>query len=236
MDFNRYITPANEEFRHGWVIKSMTSLARDSTNRKLLDVGAGASPYRDALLGLGYEYHSHDFNSYSPQTESSPGGLQNETWSYHSHDFVCDILDIPSLHKYDFIVCTEVLEHVPDPVRAFSHMVSLLNPGGVLVVTVPFMSLMNQAPYWFQSGLSPFWFEYWGARNSLATIEISVFGDYVDFMNQELTRTIPMLVKLRGLRFILNHVYQTLRRLRQPQNAEILSSGGFGSVYIGKLL
>src|SRR5262249_45792477 len=41
--------------------------------------------------------------------------------------------------KYDFIICSEVLEHVPDPVeRAFDTLSKLLKPNGALILTVPY--------------------------------------------------------------------------------------------------
>lgn len=41
--------------------------------------------------------------------------------------------------RYDFVVSSEVLEHVPDPVdRAFQNLAKLLKPGGVLLLTTPY--------------------------------------------------------------------------------------------------
>jgi SAM-dependent methyltransferase len=41
--------------------------------------------------------------------------------------------------KYDFVICSEVLEHVAPPVdRAFRTLAGLLKPSGVLILTIPF--------------------------------------------------------------------------------------------------
>jgi SAM-dependent methyltransferase len=41
--------------------------------------------------------------------------------------------------KNDFVICSEVLEHVPPPVSpAFTNLRRLLKPGGLLVFTVPY--------------------------------------------------------------------------------------------------
>ena len=41
--------------------------------------------------------------------------------------------------KHDFVICSEVLEHIDPPVqRAFEGLFSLLRPGGVAILTVPF--------------------------------------------------------------------------------------------------
>jgi SAM-dependent methyltransferase len=42
--------------------------------------------------------------------------------------------------RMDFVICTEVLEHVPPPVQpAFDNLHRLLKPGGFAIVTVPYM-------------------------------------------------------------------------------------------------
>lgn len=45
--------------------------------------------------------------------------------------------------SFDCVLCSEVLEHIPDDMKAVSELRRVLKPGGVLVVTVPF-----QKRYW----------------------------------------------------------------------------------------
>jgi 2-polyprenyl-3-methyl-5-hydroxy-6-metoxy-1,4-benzoquinol methylase len=40
-------------------------------------------------------------------------------------------------NRYDVIFCTEVLEHLEKPHVALANLVAALNPGGILVLTVP---------------------------------------------------------------------------------------------------
>src|SRR5208337_2514632 len=40
--------------------------------------------------------------------------------------------------SFDCILCSEVLEHIPDDSKAVAELRRVLRPGGVLVVTVPF--------------------------------------------------------------------------------------------------
>ena len=52
-----------------------------------------------------------------------------------------DLLNIPAgdVGRYDFVLASEVFEHVPAPVeRAFSSALKLLKPNGVLIFTVPY--------------------------------------------------------------------------------------------------
>lgn len=52
-----------------------------------------------------------------------------------------DVTDIPDTmnNQFDFIIASEVLEHVAPPIdRAFLNMRRMLKPGGVLIFTVPY--------------------------------------------------------------------------------------------------
>ena len=59
---------------------------------------------------------------------------------YHTEPYL-DICDVNSkdYEKYDFIISSDVFEHVPPPVeKAFHNMYRLLKPGGVCIFTVPY--------------------------------------------------------------------------------------------------
>lgn len=51
---------------------------------------------------------------------------------------------------YDVIVCTQVLEHVPNPFLAAAELCRILKPGGLLLLTVPAAYPYHSAPndYW----------------------------------------------------------------------------------------
>ena len=52
-----------------------------------------------------------------------------------------DILELPAEYRNacDFVICSEILEHVAPPVqRAFDNLYAMLKPGGLLVLTVPY--------------------------------------------------------------------------------------------------
>ena len=140
-------------------------------------------------------------------------------------------LALPADARADVILCTEVLEHVPDPIRAFEKFSKLVNSGGYLIITVPFSSLMHQAPYWFQAGLSPFWFEYWAKEFNIEVVELTVYGDYIDQMSQEMTRLFPFLRHFPGATKATSWL---LEKYRNRLSKEVLSSGGYGVLFVGK--
>jgi SAM-dependent methyltransferase len=61
---------------------------------------------------------------------------------YHT-DPLLDIMKAESVANYqpvDFVVCSDVLEHVPPPaITAFNNLRRLVRPDGVLILTVPYL-------------------------------------------------------------------------------------------------
>lgn len=230
VNFKREIRVDNQQFRNTWITDKLQQIRQNIPDEGLLiDVGAGLSPYKEIIENLGIEYVSHDFNSYSPRRDDP--GLQDAEWTYPKHLINCDILEIPEIKKYDVVLCTEVLEHVPDPVRTFEKLCNLVNYQGYVLISVPFLSLMHQSPYWFSSGLSPFWFEYWANEYELEIIELTVSGDYIDLMKQEAGRLLDVRYFPRILRYILPKVIEVFRYLIPTSVKE---SGGFNTLCLLK--
>jgi 2-polyprenyl-3-methyl-5-hydroxy-6-metoxy-1,4-benzoquinol methylase len=212
----------NQVTRDAWVSsrirKRVNSLEGQAIS--LLDAGAGQQPYRSLIESLGVTYKSHDFNSYVPKLVDA--GLHTEEWPHLEHDYVCDLLDLPVSKSYDIVLCTEVLEHVPDPVAAITHLAKLVRPSGYLIVTAPLLSLIHQAPYHFSSGLTPFWYQHWLPKNNLEIVELAQHGDYADLLSQEFRR----LSRLPGI------IQKPLAKLIRPFiSRETANSGGF-SVFV----
>jgi SAM-dependent methyltransferase len=229
--FDRLSSVENALARNEFVTEALHSRSIDLPSKKLLDVGAGEMPYKSMARELGFLYRSHDFAQYDGHGDWL--GLQNDSWRTTGHDVVCDILEIPDSEQAGVILCTEVLEHVPDPVRAFQKLADLCLPGGRLIVTVPFLSLMHQSPYWFQSGLSPYWFQFWSRKCSLEVESLTVSGDYADLMLQELRRSGTVYVGFRA-RLLARLTTRLIRDIRRKASVDLLLSGGFNTFFIGR--
>ena len=71
---------------------------------------------------------------------------------YPDIDIVADIQNMPGVpdESYDSIICTQVLEHVPNPFLAINELHRVLKPGGRLFLTVPFLNNLHMVPhdYW----------------------------------------------------------------------------------------
>lgn len=49
--------------------------------------------------------------------------------------------------SFDVVLCTEMLEHVPEPQRAIDEMRRVLRPGGLLLLTTRFLFPIHDAPH-----------------------------------------------------------------------------------------
>jgi 2-polyprenyl-3-methyl-5-hydroxy-6-metoxy-1,4-benzoquinol methylase len=233
MKINRVVNQGNDNFRHIWV-KNKLELIKGDNKNTLLDVGAGLNPYKDFYQELGWQFKTHDFSNYIPKQVMQNNdniGLHDNYEKYPKHDYVCDIQDIPETEQYDLILLTEVLEHVPDPVATLKKLHKLLNHGGYLVITVPSQSLIHQAPYYFSSGLSQYWFIHHSNNLNLSIKELLINGDYSDFLGQELSRTLGSRRKILGLSYLMRILKKFFRFYLSK---EINSSSSFGVYYVAQ--
>ncbi len=166
--WHRYDIQDHENFRHSKITDFLNSIFIGKTVETILDIGSGSQPYRAMAEQIGFKYIGHDFAKYTIEKSDEFFGLHNSEQPKVFPEIICDAMEIPESLKFDVILCTEVLEHIPDPVALLQKAVNLCKPGGYLIFTVPGSSWTHQAPYYFSSGLSPFWFEFhlkkFGAR------------------------------------------------------------------------
>jgi len=118
-----HVGTTNESARVKWIEETLKKIPEGLT---ILDAGAGELQFKKFCSHL--KYIAQDFGQYSGDGEI---GLQTGTWDNSKLDIVSDIVSIPLPdHSLDAIMCTEVLEHIPDPVRAIKEFNRLVKPGG----------------------------------------------------------------------------------------------------------
>jgi len=175
----------NESNRELWLEQTLRDIPAGS---RILDAGAGTQRYRRYCPHL--KYVSQDFAQYDGRGDSV--GLQTGEFDYGKLDIVSDITQIPEpASSFDAILCSEVLEHVPDPIAAIKEFARLLQTGGRLLLTAPFCSLTHFSPYHFSTGFNRYWYEKHLTENGFRISELRSNGDYFSYLAQELRR-VPM--------------------------------------------
>lgn len=148
--------------RDQWVKREADKLPPAS---RVLDAGAGASKYSPFFAHCRYE--TQDFCQY-----------QGELVKYLKPiDYVCDITKIPvEDSSFDAILCTEVLEHVTDPMAVLAEFSRLLKPGGKVYLSAPLGTLLHMEPYHYYGGFTHFWYQHWLAKNGFSIDYMSPQG------------------------------------------------------------
>ena len=186
MSIKKLVVPSigqdNHDKRREWVINQLKCLPQGC---RLLDAGAGTQQFKKYCAHL--DYVSQDFAAYVPSEDGA--GLQNDKWDYGELNIISDITNIPEPDEsFDAVLCSEVLEHLPDPNAALEEFGRLLKKGGVLLITAPFCSLTHQAPYFFSTGFSKFYYEHWLSELGFEGIETEANGSYFEYLAQEAKR------------------------------------------------
>jgi SAM-dependent methyltransferase len=172
---------------------------------RVLDVGCGRQPFRNTFETKGYQYLSLD-------TQQSPES---------SVDFICEIdqllpREILDAAPFDFIFCTEVLEHVADWEMTFRNFYQLLAPGGKLLITCPHFYPLHEVPYDFWRP-TPYALQYYGNKFELNLLYQKNAGSTWDVLGTILgaSHTVPISRRFadRLISRIAKHAHQILLSL-----------------------
>ena len=168
----------NEITRVKWIEQTLKAVPSGLT---ILDAGAGESQFKKFCSHL--NYIAQDFGEYKGEGDT---GLQTGSWDNSSLDIISDIINIPLPDQsVDAVMCTEVLEHIPNPVAALAEFSRLIKPNGYLLITAPFASLTHFAPYHFASGLSRYFYEHHLKEYGFTIIDLQLNGNYFEYIAQE---------------------------------------------------
>lgn len=103
---------------------------------RLLDIGCGNSPFRHLLDPANTQYQGIDVE------QASSFGYRNPDTVYY------DGKVIPFADgSFDAVLCTEVMEHVPEAGPFVSEMHRVLKSGGMAIVTIPWSARFHYQPY-----------------------------------------------------------------------------------------
>lgn len=98
-------------------------------DRLFLDAGSGGGHFSQAAERLGSRVISLDVGL---------NLLKEVGKKCDSKKVLGSVLNLPVKRNYfDIVLCTEVIEHTPNPLNALRELSSVVIPGGLLILTVP---------------------------------------------------------------------------------------------------
>ena len=170
---------SNSVNRDNWVINELSSLEPGS---KIIDVGAGEQKYKSYCEHL--DYVSQDFCQYDGKGNH---GLQTGNWNVKDINIVSDILNIPVENDFfDCVLCTEVLEHVPDPELVIREINRICKLGGTILLTAPFASKYHFAPFFYSTGFSKYWYQFHLSKNGFLINSTQFNGSFSNTLISDL--------------------------------------------------
>jgi SAM-dependent methyltransferase len=170
-----------------------------------LDAGSGRSPWKPLLAARGIRVLSLD-------VEDRAGEV----------DIIADLQDMPDIEDGSIttVLCTQVLEHLPRPWDAIGEICRVLTPGGYLILSVPHLSVIHEAPHdyyrYTRYGLRTLC-----ERSGLEVVQIEESGGLLSFLSHAISMVLfCTLAAVPGLRWItwkinlaLIHIFSAADRL-----------------------
>jgi SAM-dependent methyltransferase len=121
---------SSREYLEKWIREAAASVPPGSL---VLDAGAGESPYAGWFAS--HRYESADF-------------AQVDKAYSQSLTYMCDLRELPVEDgRFDLIIMTQVLEHLPEPGPVLTELRRVLKPGADVWFSTPLFYAEHEQPY-----------------------------------------------------------------------------------------
>jgi SAM-dependent methyltransferase len=118
---------------HHLIIEFLEECAREHARGTMVDIGCGAKPYEPVFRNSVTSHIGVDI-------PDSPHGISRIDVTGSAYD-----TGLPD-SSCDVVLCTEVLEHLEDPIAGVREMRRVLTDEGVVILTVPLFWPVHEAP------------------------------------------------------------------------------------------
>lgn len=103
---------------------------------KVVDIGCGNSPFKHLIKSEKAQYIGLDVEEAKYFDYANPEVIYFDGENLPFDD-----------NSIDYFICTEVIEHIPDPTKLISEMQRVLKPTGKGIITLPWSARFHFAPY-----------------------------------------------------------------------------------------
>ncbi|MFA5032818.1 MAG: class I SAM-dependent methyltransferase [bacterium] len=154
----------NTRFLHRQRINSFLEITKSISNvNRALDIGCGTGIYSELLLGVSKEIFATDIKKtvLFPKNKSSFIQMDLQMLGFKENTF-------------DFIVCSEVLEHIENLNSGLKEIYRILKPNGIVLISVP-----NKTSIFWVKNYIKFYFTYF--FNKAPSIIRQEYKKHIDF-------------------------------------------------------
>lgn len=141
-----------EEDKEWWMLRYhyyYETLEAHAPGRRLLDIGSGPGYFLEAGRERGWDVLGFEASPIAADYTKARGiPVVNDFFSAGK---------VKDLGRFDAVSLALVLEHLRDPVALIREAISVLNPGGLLLVISPNDFNPLQMVLWKQMGFKPWW-------------------------------------------------------------------------------
>jgi len=141
---------------------------------RLIDIGCGDMPFKQCLPDGVVQYDTLDM-------EARTEGVT----------YIASAMDMRIIadNTYDSAICFEVLEHVPNPFVAVAEINRILNDQGVLIISVPHMWPIHEAPHDYLR-FTCFGIKHILEENHFEVLEIQTSGGILTYLGHNISTVI----------------------------------------------
>lgn len=173
----------------------LSAIRTTTAGSRILDAGAGESRNRNLITHQTYI--------------AVDAACGDPAWDYGDLDVVADLEQTPfGTNSFDLVICTQVLEHVRDPLRVLKELCRVSKAGGALCLSAPQGWGVHQPPFDFYR------YTHFGLRHLLESAGYDVLSiapscGYFGYLANRLTvfpKTLFWQIERRWLRLMLSPV------------------------------
>jgi len=137
--------------------------------------------------------------------------------------------------SFDTVICTQVAEHVPEPLRLFAECARVLRPGGHLILTTPQTEETHEQPHdYFR--YTRYGLQYLAVAQGLHVSVLQPFGGAVQTLALLAARELPKAYRVPALHGVANVVVAAINIAGSILDRLWLATGDRHTITAGHLL
>jgi len=119
-----------------WLMRDLLAAGLPPRRERALDIGSNAGGYSKMLSDFGFR-QVDGFDIEPELVARATAAFASEAPGATIRFRTDDAEELAAREEYDFILCTEVIEHTARPERVIENLARALRPGAIAVVTLP---------------------------------------------------------------------------------------------------